>query len=64
MCEVLDTGWENQSGNSRVGESATVVLNLAFTVLGVKGVRRNQSHTLCIIIGLCRDLLLPWCSGG
>lgn len=64
MCEVLDTGWGNQSGNNRVGDSTTVVLNLAFAVLGAKGVGRNHSHTLCSITGLCKDLLLPWCSGG
>lgn len=49
---------------SCVGDSTTVVLNLFFTVLGVKGMGRNHGHTLYIIIGLYRDLLLPWCSVG
>lgn len=60
QCRLGELSWKQ----SCVGDSASVVLSLAFTVLGVKRVGRNHSRTLCVIIGLCRDLLLVWCSVG
>lgn len=60
LCRLGEPGWKQ----SCVDDSAAVVLNLVFTVLGVEGVGRNHSRTLCIITGLSRDLLLPQCSVG
>lgn len=44
--EVLAAGWGSWLELSCGGDSATVVLSLAFTVLGAKGVGRNQSPSL------------------
>lgn len=60
LCRLREPSWKQ----SCVDDSAAVVLNLAFTVLRVKGVGRDHSRTLCIISGLCRDLLLPQRSVG
>lgn len=60
LCRLGEPGWKQ----SCVDDSAAVVPNLAFTVLGAQGVGRNHSCTLCIMTGLCRTLLLPQCSVG
>lgn len=63
MHEVLGAGWGNWAGSNHVLVTQLLWFSIwLLLMLGVKGVGRNHSHTICIMIGLCRDLLFPWCS--